>query len=69
MARTKEAIDALDMIDIEATLTVLAPRLIEDMKVDRFSKLGLKDYLMIKKEYLEVIEPFMVEIKKILNPQ
>lgn len=68
-AGTVDAVQALDMIDIEATLTVLAPQLIRDLKVDRFSKLGLLDYAMIKKAYIETVSPFMAEIYKALNPE
>lgn len=68
-SNTVDAIQALDMIDIEATLTVLAPQLIKDLKVDRFSKLGLADYAMIKKAYIETVSPFMAEIYDMLNPK
>lgn len=65
---TQEAINALDMIDIEATLTVLVPQLISDMKVSKFAELGLVDYKIIKEAYLETIQPFMNEVKAVLNP-
>lgn len=68
-AGTLDAVQALDMIDIEATLTVLAPQLIKDLKVERFSKLGLIDYGMIKKAYVATVSPFMAEIYKALNPE
>jgi hypothetical protein len=68
-SKTQNAYDALDMIDIEATLTVLAPKLIEDMKVTRFSQLGIKDYLIIRKAYLESVHPFIVEVRNLLKPE
>lgn len=66
-SRTIDAVQALDMIDIEATLTVLAPQLIRDLKVKRFSELGLLDYAKIKKAYVETVSPFMSEINEALS--
>lgn len=65
---TKAAQDALDMIDIEATITVLMPDLIKDLKVARFKDLGIADYVQIRKLYDEEIFPFLKEVGKLLNP-
>lgn len=64
---TKTAQDALDMIDIEASLTVLVPELIRDMKVKSFSELGLKDYLEIKQIYEHEVYPFLKEAENLLS--
>lgn len=64
---TKTAQDALDMIDIEAAISILVPDLVKDMKVRSFSELGLKDYLEIKKIYEQEIYPFLKEAEKILS--
>lgn len=64
---TKVAQDALDMIDIEATLTVLCPKLLTDMKVAKFSELGIVDYKEIKKIYVEEVHPFLKEVSDLLN--
>lgn len=64
---TKTAQAALDMIDIEATISVLMPDLMKDLAVDSFSKLGLKDYQEIKKIYNSEIFPFMKEISDMLS--
>ncbi len=63
-----ESEDALDMIDIEANLSILCPELIKVLKVP-FSELGLLDYTEIRKVYREVFEPWWSEIMKILRPQ
>lgn len=64
---TKAAQDALDMIDIEATLTVLCSDLLDDLKVDKFSQLGLSDYKEIKEIYLNEVQPFLKEVSNLLN--
>lgn len=64
---TKAAQDALDMIDIEATLSILCPALIDDLKVDKFSQLGIGDYKEIKEIYLKEVQPFLKEVNGLLN--
>lgn len=64
---TKTAQDALDMIDIESTLSVLVPELIKDLKVNSFSELGLKDYQEVRKIYNKEIFPFLKEISDYLS--
>lgn len=65
---TVSAQAALDMIDAEATITILMPDLVKDLKVDRFKDLGIKDYMQIKQLYDQEIFPFLKEVNKILNP-
>lgn len=65
---TKAASDALDMIDIEATVRVLMPDLIKDMKVSNFRELGIKDFMEIRRIYDKEIFPFLKEVQMILNP-
>lgn len=63
------AYNATDMIDIEATLTILCPQLIKDLKCESFKKLGIKDYLMIKQAYIEQFVPWWKSIQELLNPK
>ena len=63
------AYNATNMIDIEATLTILCPKLIKDLKCDSFKKLGVKDYLMIKDAYVEQFVPWWKEIQELFNPK
>lgn len=58
---------ALDMIDVEAALSVLCPQLMSDLKVKSFSELGLKDYKEICDIYMHDIFPFLKEAEKILS--
>lgn len=64
---TKTAQDALDMIDIEATLTVLVPDLLKDMKVDSFSELGILDFKELRSVYNKEIYPFLKELQDELS--
>lgn len=64
---TKTAQEALDMIDIEATISVLLPQFLTDMKVSSFSELGIKDYKEIKDIYNQEIFPFIKEINELLT--
>lgn len=66
--RTQAAADALDMIDIEATLTVMLPDLLADMKVTSFKQLGIKDYVEVRDIYNKEVLPFIKEVEKIMNP-
>lgn len=58
---------ALDMIDVEATLVVLAPKFIEDLKVKNFSELDVRDYKLIRDEYFKTVAPFFKEISDLLK--
>lgn len=58
---------ALDMIDIEATLMVLCPSIIEQLKVKNFGELDVRDYKLIRDEYYRVIAPFFKEIHSLLQ--
>lgn len=58
--------DALDMIDIEATLTIMCPDLIKDLKVP-ITELDIRDYLAIKKSYMEQIAPFFKSVNDALH--
>ena len=64
---THEAQDAADMIDIEATLTVLCPRIIEDLKCSSFEDLGLVDYIELRKAYAEQVSPWWNNILKVIG--
>lgn len=58
---------ALDMVDIEATLTILVPQFIKDLKVKNFNELGIIDYKAIHDEFVAVVAPYFKEIEGILN--
>lgn len=60
--------DALDMIDIEANLSVMCPDLIKALKVP-FSLIGLLDFVEIRKEYKQKFEPWWAEVMKLLRPE
>lgn len=68
-AVTVSAASACDMIDIEATLTILCPEFIKDLMVKNFNELGLEDFMMIRKAYVEQITPKLNEFSKILIPK
>lgn len=65
--KTVSAINALDMIDIQATFAILCPKLIEDLKVNNFEELGVKDFAEIRDIYTETVAPFLNEITKDLS--
>lgn len=63
---TNSSVNALDIIDIEATLRVLCPKFIEDLKVE-IRDLGIKDFAIIKAAYVKDVRPFMEEIEKLMK--
>ena len=65
---TDNLINKLDMIDIEATLTVMCPALIKDLKVDSISKLDIRDFRVIREAYDEKVVPFFKKVMDALNP-
>ena len=65
---TLSAGEALDMIEMESYLSVLAPKLIEDLKCKNFDELDLEDFIELKKVYIEQFIPWWNGILKILNP-
>lgn len=67
LSNSLNALNALDMIDIEATLLVLSPELIKDLKVKNLSELGIKDYVMIREAYIKEVVPFFKEINELLK--
>jgi hypothetical protein len=66
---TVSAIEALDMIDMEAYLTILCPQLMKDLKCDSFGELGLEDYLELKQAYNEKFIPWWNGIIELFNPK
>lgn len=54
---TPQSEHALNIIDIEANFSVLIPKLSEDMKC-AYSELGFKDYLELKKAYVDQFLPW-----------
>lgn len=65
----KTALHAADMIDIEATLTILAPQLMEDLKCKSFKDLGIKDYLELRDAYEQQFIPWWEDVLKLFNPK
>lgn len=61
--------EALDMIDMEAYFSVLCSKLIEDLRCNSFSDLGLLDYMELKKVFKEKFVPWWNEIEQLLHPQ
>lgn len=66
LSSSQAAVHALDMIDIEATLTVLCPQLIADLKVG-INALSLEDYADLRNAYSKSVVPFFKEINKLLS--
>lgn len=66
-SRTSASYYALDMIDIQATLTVLAPDFIKELKVNSFNELGIADYTLIRDAYREKVVPLFKEINEMLR--
>jgi len=58
---------ALDMIDIEATLVILVPEFIKDLKVKNFSDLDVRDYKEIRDEFVLKVQPYFKEIAELLR--
>jgi len=61
--------ESLNMIDIESYLSIMAPKLIKDLKCDSFSELGLEDYLELKRVYKEKFTPWWNSILELLQPK
>ena len=66
---TVASYEALDMIDTEAYLSVLAPKLIEALKCKNFSDLDIEDYLELKKAYKTQFLPWWNDIMKLFVPE
>ena len=66
MASTEEA---MDMVDIEAYLSVLCPDVIKDLKCNSLSDLGLLDYKELKTAFKGQFIPWWNEIENLLHPQ
>lgn len=68
MATTSSS-EALDMIDMEAYLSMLAPKLIKDLKCETFGELGLEDYMELRVAYREQFIPWWMGILEMLQPK
>ena len=73
---TITASKALDMVDIEAHLSILVKadesgknKLLKDLKCSTFSELGLEDYLELEQAYKSQFEPWWNNILELLNPK
>lgn len=63
---TNSAMNALDIIDIEATLRVLCPKFMEDLKCE-IRDLSLKDFAVIKEAFNRDVKPLADEIEKLMK--
>lgn len=52
---------SLDMVDMIATLNVLCPTMLSDMKVDNWAQLDVFDILEIYRGYAESVSPWFKE--------
>lgn len=70
---TVTAQHAADMIDIESTLSVLCPDIMEEgkggLRCKSFADLDLEDYVEIKRVYVERFTPWWDNILKLLKPE
>ena len=64
---TISSVNAADMIDIEANLTILCPEFIKDLKVKSFRELGLEDYKNIREAYVDQFVPWWKEAIGVLK--
>ena len=69
MSRLATANEALDMIDIEAYLTVLCPKLLEDLRCSSFSDLGIIDYRELRDAFKKQFVPWWQNIESMLRPE
>lgn len=65
-AGTVSAVHALDIIDIEATLRVLCPKFMEDLKCD-IKDLGLTDFAEVKKSFKRDVLPLIQEVEALMK--
>jgi len=65
--QTVASFSALDMIDVEAFVTVMIPDLLKDMKCDSVSDMGLDDYAELKAAYDEQVIPWWNEIMDVVT--
>lgn len=61
--------NAQEAIDMEAIVTILIPKLIEDLKCKALSELGISDYMELKKDFDEQIIPWWNEVLQMMNPK
>lgn len=66
---TISSAEVLDMVDMESYFSVLAPKLLKDLKCDSFGDLDIMDYLELKKVYLEQFIPWWNNILDMLRPK
>lgn len=67
-SRMQTAANAAQMIDIEAELGILIPKMFKDLKVTSFKDLGVSDYLELKKAYDEQFVPWWNDVLIMFNP-
>ena len=58
---------AADIIEIQATFSVLCPRVLKDLYVDNVGDLVVKDMVDVIKAYKEQYIPFMEQWQEIIN--
>lgn len=68
-SRTITSLNSLDMIDMEATLSVLCPKLVEALNCPTFSELGILDFKELKELYDTEVLPWWNEVLEAINPK
>ncbi|MCK9543795.1 MAG: hypothetical protein M0R03_17385 [Novosphingobium sp.] len=66
---TKQSEESLDMIDIEAYMTILCPKLFKDLGIQSFDELNFITYKTLKKSYKEQFIPWWNSIEEMLIPE
>jgi len=66
-ARTIDSQYALNMIDMEAYFSILAPELVEDLKVKSFRDLSIVDSVELQNIYAKKLVPFIKEWRDIIS--
>ena len=66
---TKQSEESLDMIDIEAYMTILCPKLFKDLDIQSFDELNFLTYKVLKKAYKEQFIPWWNSIEEMLIPE
>ena len=64
---TISSVNAADMIDIEAHITILCSDLLSDLKVKSFRDLGLTDFNEIRNQYVKQFVPWWKKITDVLR--
>lgn len=59
--------EVLNIVNIEAFLTVFCPEVIEDLKPTSIREMGISDFNELKEVYLKEIEPWFEKVERLLK--